>query len=111
VRALNLRNPLRCSNGHNLAAFIAGFGSEIDNPVGAFNHFEIVLDHNQRMPGVDQSLEQLQQNRDIIEMQSGGWFVENKKIADGFFCRGSRAGCIVFLRRRHAFISEVANEF
>src|SRR4026207_2398797 len=63
------------------------------------------------MPSVDQSLEQLQQNRDIIEMQSGGWFVENKKIADGFFCRGSRAGCIIFLRRRHAFISGGANEF
>jgi hypothetical protein len=108
VRALNLRNPLRCSNGHNLAAFIAGFGSEIDNPVGAFNHFEIVLDHNQRMPGVDQSLEQLQQNRDIIEMQSGGWFVENKKIAawrDELPLVRGRA------EARPSGFSEVANEF
>ena len=102
---------LRRSDGNDFATILASFGSEIDDPIGAFNHFEIMLDHNQRMPGVDQSLEQLQQNRDIIEMQSGGWFVENKKIADGFFCRDSSAGCTVFLRRRHAFISEVANEF
>ena len=81
VRALNLRDLLRCSSGDDLAAFVAGFRSEIDDPVGAFNHFEIVLDHDERMPGVDQSLEQLQQNRDIIEMQSGGRFVEDEKIA------------------------------
>ena len=61
-----------------------------------------------RVPGLDQALEQLQQNRDIIEMQSGRWFVENKKIAA---CRHFRL--FRFLRRRRVapVISEVANEF
>jgi len=60
------------------------------------------------MPGVDQSLEQLQQNRDIIKMQSGGWFVENKKIAawrDRLPLAQGRA------EARSSGFSEVANEF
>ena len=71
-------------------------GPEIDDPVGAFNHFEIVLDHDQRMPGVDQSLEQLQQHRDIIEMQSGGRFVENEKIAKRFSVEAAVPAASVF---------------
>jgi hypothetical protein len=60
------------------------------------------------MPGVDQSLEQLQQYRDIIEMQSGGWFVENKKIAawrNALPLAQGRA------EARPSRFSEVANEF
>jgi hypothetical protein len=43
--------------GDDFAAFIAGFRSEIDDPIGALNHFEIVLDHDERMPAIDQALE------------------------------------------------------
>ena len=64
-----------------LAAFVARFRSEIDDPIGAFDHFEIVLDHDERLPGFDQSLKQLHQQRDIVEMQSGRRFVEDEEVA------------------------------
>ena len=115
MRPLNLRDLLRCPSRDNFAAFVSRLWSQIDDPVGTFNHFEIVLDHDDRMPGVDQPLEQLQQHRDIIEMQAGSRFVEDEEISKRFFCRGSRAGCTVFACRRHAchhrFVSEVTNEF
>jgi hypothetical protein len=53
VRFFDLRDPLGRADRNNFAAFIASFGSEIDDPVGALNYFEIMLDHNHRMPGVD----------------------------------------------------------
>ena len=66
--------------GDDFTAFLARFRTEIDDPVGAFDHFEIVLDHDYRVPAIDQALKKLQQNRDIIEMQSGRRFVEDEKI-------------------------------
>jgi hypothetical protein len=35
--------------------------AEIDDAIGAFNHFKIVLDHNERMPAIYKTVEQLQQ--------------------------------------------------
>src|SRR4026207_2558451 len=59
--------------------------SEIEDPVATFNHFEIVLDYDQRMPGIDEPLEQLQQHRDVVEMQAGGWFIKDEEISARFF--------------------------
>src|SRR6202030_4731977 len=81
VRVVDPCDLLRCSDTNDFAAFISGFRSEIDNPIGALNHFKIVLDDDDRVPAIDQSLEKLQQHRHIVEMQTGGWFVENEEIA------------------------------
>ena len=78
----NFGNLLRRSHGDHFAALIASFRAEIDDPIRALDHFQIVLDHNERVTGIDQSLENLQQPRDVIEMQTGRRLVEDEKIAD-----------------------------
>ena len=81
VRVSDLHDLLWRSLGNNFPAVSARFGPKIDNPVGAFNHFKVVLDHDQRMAGIDQALKNLKQHRDVIEMQTGGRLVKDEKIA------------------------------
>ena len=64
------------------------FRAEIDDPVGAFHHLQVVLDYDDRIPCVDQALKQPHEQRDIVEMQSCGWFVEDEKIAPLFVFAG-----------------------
>src|SRR5207302_1037013 len=65
----------------DLAAFVSRFRSKIDNPVGGLNHFKIMLDHYDRVTGVDQPLKNFQQHRDVIEMQTRGRFVKDEEVA------------------------------
>ena len=90
MRPLNLRDLLRRSSRDDFAALVSRLWSQIDDPVGTFNHFEIVLDYDQRMPGVDEPLEQLQQHCDVVEVQAGSRFVEDEEISKRFFCLGLR---------------------
>ena len=57
--ALRIRDLLRCPSSNNFAALVSRLWSEIDDPVGTFNHFEIVFDYDQGMAGVYEPLEQL----------------------------------------------------
>lgn len=62
----------------DVTAFIAGFRAEINDPIGAFDDIQIVLDDDDRVPGVYQALENLEQHTNVIEMQTRGRFVEKK---------------------------------
>ncbi len=62
------RDLLGCSYGHHLAAGVACFRAEIDDPIGAFNYFKVMLDHDQRVTGIHQALEGAQQHRNVVEV-------------------------------------------
>ena len=47
-------NLFRRAFGDDVAAAFAAFGTEIDHPVGALDHVEIVLDDDQRAAAVNQ---------------------------------------------------------
>ena len=55
--------------GDHLATCLAAFGAEIDDPVGLLDHVEVVLDHQHRVPGVDEPLEHFEQLLDVGEME------------------------------------------
>ncbi len=56
MRAVYLRNLLRRSGGDHVAACITCFRAEIDNPIRALDHFEVMLDHNDRVSVIDKPL-------------------------------------------------------
>ena len=62
----------------DVTAFIAGFRAEINDPIGAFDDIQVVLDDDDRVPGIYQALENLEQNTDVIEVQTRGRFVEEE---------------------------------
>jgi hypothetical protein len=61
ITALLPHDLLRRPRGHDLAAAVAAFGAEVDDPVGGFDDFEIVLDDHHGVAGVDQLVQHLQE--------------------------------------------------
>src|SRR5260370_42178987 len=80
MRIVALSDLFGRANAHHFSPFISRFRSKTDNPVGGLNDIEIMLDHNDRMTVVDETLKNLQQHRDVIEMESSGRLVKNEKI-------------------------------
>ena len=74
----------RRSDRDNFATFVACLRAKIDNPISALDHFEVVFDHDDRVPGIDQSLKNFDEQRDVVEMQTGRRFVKDEKITGAF---------------------------
>ena len=60
--------------GDELAAVFAGFGAEVEDPVGGFDDFEVVFDDEQGVAGIDEFLENALEG--VRCRRSGGrWWV------------------------------------
>ena len=74
------RGDLHDFNGRagtdDTAAGFAALRTQIDDPIGCTNDVQVVLDHQQRVPGIDQPPEGTQELCDIVEMQPGGRFIK-----------------------------------
>ena len=62
-------------------AVVAGARPEVDDPVGVRHHGLVVLDHDDRLAGVDQAVEQAEQLLDVGEVQARGGLVEDVDAA------------------------------
>ena len=74
---------LRRAFGDDAAAAVAAFGAEVDDPVGGFDHVEVVLDDDDRVAAVGEALEHAEQLLDVGEVEPGGRFVEDVEGAAG----------------------------
>ena len=81
VAALALRHVGGRADADDLAAGIAAFGAEIDDPIGGADHIEIVFDDDDRVAALDELVERVQQRGDIVEVQARGRLVEKKQRA------------------------------
>src|SRR5689334_12788771 len=81
VRHGSVGNRLRRANGNDSSAGVAAFGPKIDNPIGALDHVEVVLDDDNRTARFEQMPEGRQQAVDVIEMQAGGRLIEDVQRA------------------------------
>ena len=66
-----------------MAAGVATLGAEIDDPVGGLDDFEIVLDDEHRVAGLDQRMQHVEELSHIVEMQPRCRFVEDIEGAAG----------------------------
>ena len=66
---------------HDGPALFATFGSEIDDPVGALDHVEVVLDHEQRGPTFEKPVEAVHELAHVPEMEARGRLVEDVEHA------------------------------
>src|SRR6476659_1631494 len=67
---------LRRTAGDNSTAIGAGFGAELDDPVGRFDHVEIVFDDDYRVAVIDEAVEDFEQFRKVVEVEAGGGFIK-----------------------------------
>src|ERR1700735_4551365 len=81
VGSSSRRNLLGRSLGHNLSAAVAAFGSQVNHPVGAANHIQVVFDDENAPAIFDQALECGEQFCDVVEVQAGGRLIEDEERA------------------------------
>ena len=69
------------------AAAGAAVGAEIEHPVGSLDDFEIMLDHDHGVAGLDQAMQHFEQLAHVLEMQAGGRLVEDVERPAGSAAR------------------------
>ena len=67
----------RCTRDHDFAAGVAAFGAKVDDVAGGFDHVHVMLDGEDRVSGVDQAMQAIEQALDIREMEAGGRLIED----------------------------------
>ena len=75
-----------------MAAFVAAFGSHVDDPVGAFDDFHVVFDDDEGVAVFDEGVEGGHEFADVVEMESGGGLVENEEGVGGEVAFAEEAG-------------------
>ena len=78
-------NQLGASLNHDPAAGIARVGAHLDDPVGSLDDIEVVLDHEDGMTRVDQTIEDHNQLADVINVKTGGRLIEKIELSPGAF--------------------------
>ena len=85
-----LRDLFRGAFGDDLAAAAPAFGTEVDDVVGVGDDVEVVLDDDDGVPLLDEPLEDVEELRDVLEVESRRRFVEDVD--------GAAAGALLQLR-------------
>ena len=83
MRFLCGRNLFRRSSYKDPASSSTTFGSQVDDPVCSFHDVHIVLDDDDGVTKINQAMEYIEQNPDILKMQSRGWFIEDIECLSG----------------------------
>src|ERR1700726_723336 len=79
IRAFQFRNRLWGACPDQVAASISALWAEIDDPVRRLDHFEIMLDDNNRAAGIYEPPKSGQQFTHVVKMQTGRRLIENIK--------------------------------
>src|SRR4029077_16520270 len=61
----------RGSGGDDVAAGAAALGAEVDQPVGALQHVQVVLDDDDGVAALAKPMEDLEEPFDVSEMEAG----------------------------------------
>jgi len=83
VRSWRSRDLFGRADGNNAPALLAPLRSQVDHPIGAFDHIEMVFDHQNGVSGVHQALQDTQQPVNISDVQAGRRFIEDVEGAPG----------------------------
>src|SRR6185436_7312123 len=83
VRLRRLRDLLRRALDDDAATALAALGTEVDDPIGALDDVEVVLDHEHGVPCIDEALQHTEQAAHVLEVEPGGGLVEDVDGAAG----------------------------
>ena len=87
MRVLGRCDLFRRAGGDDLAATVTTLGAKVDDPVGGLDDIEVVLDDHHGVAVFAQSMQYAEQLLDVVEMQAGGWLVQNIQGAPGVSAR------------------------
>ena len=69
--------------GDDLAAGVAGFGAEVEDPVGFGGDGHVVLDDDDGVAFIDEAVEDVDEALDVFEVEADGGFLDEIEIALG----------------------------
>ena len=81
VTRLRAHDHVWRSHGHHGSAFVTALWSHVDNPVGQLDHVEIVLNEDERVPLVKETVKNGGELEDVFKMQAGRGFIEDVQLA------------------------------
>mgnify|MGYP006995905986 CR=1 FL=1 len=73
----------RCADAHHGAAARTAFGAHVNQPVGGFDHVQVVFNHHNRVACIAQLVQHPQQQRDVGKVKAGGRLVQDVERAPG----------------------------
>src|SRR6185295_19579448 len=77
VRALAGRDLLRRAGDHHFTARMAAFRAQVDDVVRGLDDIHMMLDCKNRVSGVHQTMQAVEQALDVREMEPRSRFVQN----------------------------------
>ena len=95
--------------GDQPAAGFTPLGSQVDQPVGRADHVQVVLDDDQRMPGLNQLAQRAHEFGDVIKVQAGGGLVQQEQGA-AVRAQGQRLAADAGDRRLGLALADVAGQ-
>ena len=95
---------LGCALGDDFTAVGTGFGAEVDDPVGFGGDGHVVFDDDDRVALVDEAVEDINEARDVFQVEADGGFFDEVEVVGGV----ARS---VHLRLDAAAFDEFGNEF
>ena len=69
---------LGSANGNDIAASFSSIRTYVDDVVGTLYDIQVVLDDDDGVPARDEGIERLKEFLDVVEMKTGGGFVEDE---------------------------------
>ena len=72
-------NFFRCACGNDFSSMCACGGAEVDEVVGTLDDVKVVLNDEEGMTTINETLEDDEEAFDVGEMKAGGGFVENEE--------------------------------
>src|SRR3984957_4285692 len=83
VTFLESEDLLGSSESYHAAALFAAFGAHVDDPVGGFDHIQLMFNHNDSIAQIHQALEHVKKPLHILEVQTCGGFIQDVERAAG----------------------------
>ena len=80
---LHLRHLLWRPLGDQLATTITTIWPEVNHPVGGLDHIKVVLDHDDAISAVNESVQHLKEALNIGEVQASGRLIKDVRRATG----------------------------
>ena len=77
IALLRLHHVFRCAGKEKFAATSTTFWTHVDEPVCQLDDIQIVLDDDDRVATVYQLLQYVHQDADVLEVETGGWLVQD----------------------------------
>ena len=62
------RHGFRRAGSNQATPFLAGFGAEVEDPIGVFDDIEVVFDDQKGVPLIDQAVQKRDQEAHIVEV-------------------------------------------